>query len=99
MEGMHDQNRRLDIVPFIGEWFWDGKVETDTVFGEELDADANGHACLQHGKKNTKARCSGGYKQAVPIMLDMWPFFFPFLSTLQLKYFWQNWRMLDRYQS
>ena len=88
----------FDIVPFIGEWFWDGEVEADTVFGEELDADANGHACLQHGKNNNKARCSGGYKQAVPIMLDWWPFFLPFLSTLQLRYFWQNWRMLDRYQ-
>ena len=77
----------LDIVPFIGEWFWDGKVEADTVFGEELDADANGHACLQHGKKNTKARCSGGYKQAVPIMLDMVAFLPPFPFHIAIEIF------------
>ena len=77
----------LDIVPFIGEWFWDGKVEADTVFGEELDADANGHACLQHGKKNTKTRCSGGYKQAVSIMLDMFAFLPPFPFHIALKIF------------
>ena len=45
----------LDIVPFIGEWFWDGKVEADTVFGQELNDDTNVHACLQQGKKNAKA--------------------------------------------
>ena len=47
------------------------------MFNEEIK-DATGHVCLQHGKTNTKARCSSGFKNAVPTMMDLIAFLPPF---------------------
>ena len=78
MEGMHDQNRWARYCSICPRIVLGWKVEVDTAFGEELYTDAKRHVCLQHGEKHTKARCLGGHKQAVPIMLDMVTFLPPF---------------------
>ena len=62
----------INIEQFVAEWFWDGKTEAEKVFNDEFSA--RGHMCLQHGKKHIKARCTGGFKTACPLMIDMLAF-------------------------
>ena len=58
------------------DWFWDGKVEAEKIFAMHLPG-VTGHVCLQHARKCIQARCTGGFKQAVPMMIDCMTFMPP----------------------
>ena len=66
----------LDLLPYIKDWYWDGNPAAMKVFSRRL-VGARGHMCLQHAKKLTAKRCSGGCVALVPRLQEMIAFMAP----------------------
>ena len=57
-----NQRHGLNLVDFVGEWFWDRNPGAMHALSTYFPS-AKGHLCLEHAKRNTEKRFSGGFKK------------------------------------
>ena len=60
----------VSIRALVSDWYWDGRAGADTVFTKHV-LEALCHVCLQYARMRIKDPCSFGFKQALPVMIDM----------------------------
>ena len=55
------QHHDLNLVDLVGEWFWDGTPGAMTM--STYFPSLNGQLCLEHAKRHTEKRFSGGLRK------------------------------------
>ena len=83
----------MDLDDCIEEIFWDGRPEVVSFLLKRF-SHLTGHikVCLQHARKRTSERFTGGYKPSVPDLMDWTAFLPPVLFHLFYDKLFENLR-------